>query len=392
MENQQQTQQTHGKNWYDRNYKLMLAVPAVVLILSIVYLSMFVSKTGDIINKDVSLMGGTTVSVFDKSIDVSQIEKELKTQISDIQIRKISDMSTGGQRGFSLETTKNYTEIKPLLEKLLGYPLTQDVASVESSGATLSAGFYNQLIGAIEAAFLLMAWVVFLVFAESKKIKAAFTMLAFTGTLLVLPSIGAIKFIAGAGIIAGFIIGTIGKNSTKTERRLFWISAAASIILFFLPIKLVIIPIAIVLAILAIAYSIPSFAVVSCAFADIIMTVAVIDISGMRLSLAGIIAFLMLIGYSVDTDILLTTRVLKRRDEHAVNQEIWGAFKTGITMTLTAAAAFGVSLIVISNFSETLRQIFTILLVGLGFDIFNTWVTNASIVKWYVEAKRRHNE
>ena len=133
---------------------------------------------------------------------------------------------------------------------------------------------------------------------------------------------------------------------------------------------------------------VPSFAVILSAFADIIMTLVVVDIIGMKLSIAGIIAFLMLIGYSVDTDILLTSRLIKD-NEGSLNSRIRGAFKTGIMMTLTSIAAVLVSLIVIYNLSETLRQIFTIITIGLLFDILNTWVTNASILKMYIERKER---
>ena len=45
----------------------------------------------------------------------------------------------------------------------------------------------------------------------------------------------------------------------------------------------------------------------------------------------------MLIGYSVDSDILLTTRVLKRQGK--LNDELNGAFRTGIIMTSTTIAA-----------------------------------------------------
>jgi len=103
---------------------------------------------------------------------------------------------------------------------------------------------------------------------------------------------------------------------------------------------------------------------------------------------AGLVAFLMLIGYSVDTDILLTTRILKRH-EGSLNERIFGAFKTGITMTLTSLFAVIFALIVASSFSVVLTQIFTVLAIGLGFDILNTWITNASILKWYVENKER---
>ena len=72
---------------------------------------------------------------------------------------------------------------------------------------------------------------------------------------------------------------------------------------------------------------VPSIAVIFAAFADIVMPLALIDFIGLRVSTAGIAAFLMLIGYSVDTDILLTTRALKKH-EGTVNERIYGAFKT----------------------------------------------------------------
>lgn len=133
---------------------------------------------------------------------------------------------------------------------------------------------------------------------------------------------------------------------------------------------------------------VPSAAVVLSAFADILMTLVVANLFGMKISAAGIVAFLMLIGYSVDTDILLTNRVLKRK-EGSLNQKIFGSFKTGMTMTLTAIAAVGVALFIVKSFSVVLTQIFSILIIGLLFDILNTWVTNVSIIKWYVKEKEK---
>ena len=132
---------------------------------------------------------------------------------------------------------------------------------------------------------------------------------------------------------------------------------------------------------------VPSSAVIVSAFADILMTLVLINILGIKMSSAGIIALLMLIGYSVDTDILLTNRILKR-SEGSLNEKIYGAFKTGIKMTLTSLLAIGFALFIVKSFSVVLTQIFTIIVIGLGFDIINTWVTNVSILKWYVEKKK----
>ena len=131
---------------------------------------------------------------------------------------------------------------------------------------------------------------------------------------------------------------------------------------------------------------IPSIAVIFAAFSNIVMPLALIDFLGIKLSAAGIAAFLMLIGYSVDTDILLTTRVLKKREGH-INQRIFGAFKTGILMTITALAAVLPAFFVVSGLPDSFRQIFLILGLGLSADIINTWLTNAGILKWYCEKK-----
>ncbi|MBI2549518.1 protein translocase subunit SecF [Candidatus Woesearchaeota archaeon] len=127
---------------------------------------------------------------------------------------------------------------------------------------------------------------------------------------------------------------------------------------------------------------VPSIAVILAAFSDIVMTLAVFNLLGLKLSSAGIAAFLMLIGYSVDTDILLTTRVLKRT-KGTVFQRTIDAMKTGLTMTVTTMVAVLAAMILTP--SEVLRQIMIVLFIGLIFDIINTWLQNAGILRWYAE-------
>jgi len=381
----EQTQQIgQSKNCY----KWMLLIPAILIVISLIYMVSFYNANHDILRKDVSLTGGTTITIFDSNISSSYIKDSLGASYSDISIRGISDLRTGKQRGLIIETTENVTTIKPELEKILGYNLTTDRSSVEFSGAVLSSGFYAQLRNSILAAFLLMALVVFLIFAESKRIKAVSIMLTGLAIGAVLSEIGAIKTAALLLIIGGWIYGFWKGEKVKYRFLLPTVTAAISIALLYIyPNLILLIPLAIILITLYIIDSMPSFMVTFCAFADILMTITLVDVLGMKLSLAGIIAFLMLIGYSVDTDILLTTRLLKKK-EGSVNARTLGAFKTGLTMTLTAIAAAGVALAIIYNFSDTLRQIFTIISIGLVFDIINTWITNTSLLRWYMEAKK----
>lgn len=125
----------------------------------------------------------------------------------------------------------------------------------------------------------------------------------------------------------------------------------------------------------------PSIAIILAALSDIITTLAIVDLLHIKLSAAGIAAFLMLVGYSVDTDIILTTKLLKNK-EGSVNERMSQAFKTGMMMTLTTLTAVTVGLIFTQ--SDVIQQILFILLIGLFIDIMNTWVQNASILRWVV--------
>ena len=128
---------------------------------------------------------------------------------------------------------------------------------------------------------------------------------------------------------------------------------------------------------------VPAVAVVLSAFADMVMTAATMNIVGIPLSLGTLAALLMLIGYSVDSDILLTNRVLKRQGK--LDDKLTGAFRTGIIMTSTTLAA-AAAMFIVAWFGSVmiLMEISAVLLIGLIFDVMNTWLTNVGILKWYV--------
>lgn len=130
--------------------------------------------------------------------------------------------------------------------------------------------------------------------------------------------------------------------------------------------------------------AVPSLAVILSAGSDMIVTLAIINLLGVKLSLAGIAAFLMLIGYSVDTDVLLTNRVLKRKQGDIFGR-VMSAFETGFTMNMTTLAAISMGLIF--SQSEILSQIMLILFIGLIVDIMNTWIQNVGILRIYMEKK-----
>jgi preprotein translocase subunit SecF len=298
---EQQNQETHKKNWHDKHYKTLLLIPLTLLIFSFVYMGIFYSQHHDFFLKDISLMGGTSVTI-NGNLDTLSLKNALTDKFGEVNIREVSDFVTGKQIATVVETTANVKDVKAFLEDYLGYKLIEgENSSFESTDPSLGKSFYNQLLIAILVAFVFMAIVVFILF------------------------------------------------------RTF----------------------------------VPSCAVVLSAFADIFMTLVTVNLLGIKMSSAGIIALLMLIGYSVDTDILLTNRVLRRHDETTLDYKLLSSFKTGVTMSLVSLIAVFVALLFVKSFSSTLDQIFTILIIGLIFDIFNTWVTNVSIIKWYVLSKEK---
>lgn len=134
---------------------------------------------------------------------------------------------------------------------------------------------------------------------------------------------------------------------------------------------------------------VPSLAVILVAASDIIIAMGGMSLFGIPLSLASVGAILMLIGYSVDTDILLTTRVLKRR-KGTINERALGAMKTGVTMSIAAiasmAALYLVTVFVMPE-ARVLSDIAAVLIIGLLADILTTWLMNLGILRWYLEVR-----
>lgn len=128
--------------------------------------------------------------------------------------------------------------------------------------------------------------------------------------------------------------------------------------------------------------AVPSLAVVLSAASDIIVPLALMGILGIELSLGTVAGLLMLIGYSVDSDILLTNSVLRRHGDFY--ESTYRAMRTGVTMTVTSIAAMTVMAISATILGVgLLAAIGTILVFGLVTDLLNTYLMNVSLLRWY---------
>ena len=281
--------------WYDKNYKKLLIIPIVILILSMGLIFYKYTTTGDFVEKDISLKGGITITIPSKDIDVDSLKTYLLSEFteSDISVRTLTRL--GEKTGVMISSSD--IESGELLNSLKTKFGELDY-NVEEMGSSLGKSFFKEVFTAILFAFLFMAIIVFFYFRQP----------------------------------------------------------------------------------------IPSLAIVLSAFSNMVVTLAIINLMGVKLSTAGVAAFLMLIGYSVDTNILLSTKVLKRKGGEVIDRIING-MKTGLAMTFTTLTA----IVVAYTFSQSaaLSQIMLILIIGLLMDILNTWVQNAGILRLYLERKNQ---
>ncbi|NPA38313.1 MAG: hypothetical protein GXN99_00790, partial [Candidatus Nanohaloarchaeota archaeon] len=129
---------------------------------------------------------------------------------------------------------------------------------------------------------------------------------------------------------------------------------------------------------------VPSLAIVLAGLSDIIIALVGMNLFDIPLTAASLTALLILIGYSVDTDILLTTRVIKEKPTD-IDKALVSAAKTGLTMTATSLA--GMFSLYFIGLAPVLRQIALVIIFGLLADVIFTWLQNASIIKLYMVRK-----
>lgn len=281
---------------FEKNYKKFLLIPLAILIISIILLFIQYQRTGDFINRDISLKGGLSITInTNNDINLNDLESKISSKFpnSEVIARKLTDFSTGQVTGINIEVSgTEEDDIKPFLEEYFSIKLSEENYSIEEVGASLGSSFFKDLVRSLIFAFIFMAIVVFIIYR---------------------------KFI-------------------------------------------------------------PAITVILTALTDILATLAVVNLLGIKISTAGIAAFLLLIGYSIDSDMLLTTKIIRRKSSSAIS-EMYNAMKTGLTMTITTLAALTIGLIFTN--SVVIRQIFSIALIGLIIDIVATYLGNGPVLLWY---------
>ncbi|MFA5930283.1 MAG: hypothetical protein WC861_05355 [Candidatus Micrarchaeia archaeon] len=130
---------------------------------------------------------------------------------------------------------------------------------------------------------------------------------------------------------------------------------------------------------------VPSLAVLLGAACDVMIALGAMGLFGIPLTLASFAALIMLVGFSLDTDVLLTMRVIKRK-EGMPRDRAYDAMKTGMTMSMALMLAF-VCLFILASVTHinTYYEISSVAIAGLLGDLVATWLLNGVIVLWYLE-------
>jgi preprotein translocase subunit SecF len=166
------------------------------------------------------------------------------------------------------------------------------------------------------------------------------------------------------------------ENTGSSLSSLFWSQAQISIILAFVFMWII--------TFIVFKKVATSMTTIFTAVSDMVITLAFMNIFGIQFTLASLGALLMMLGYSVDTDIMLNSRILKDQGGE-VGERVGGAVKTGLTMTATSMAAVGA--ILLAPVPAALVGIASVLFIGLAADIVNTWMFNSVMLRWYYETK-----
>lgn len=350
-----------------KTYSKLLIIPLVILIIFLILIFVFPG-----IQRGIDLKGGNQIIVhYDEQKDFSTFENSLRENynLSEIKINEVrsineyglliefslqADLELAREQRSKLDFEKDLSVLKEEINEILnplvvrGFLQEKDLdfiniannkedlrLSTNEALMLANNNFYNQITTLLKSELNL---------GEDAKIQ----------TREIAPTLG--KDFVNSSIKVGLVA---------------FILLIIVILLFFREI-------------------VPSGLIIFAVIFDVFAALAGMAIFNIPLSLTTIPALLMLIGYSVDTDILLSTRVLKDVSKDPFDSAN-SSISTGLTMTFTTMATILVMLIV-SYLTQMLviYEISIILICGLVGDLISTWFFNAPALIKYAEKKAKH--
>jgi len=351
---------------YNKNYKHLMWIP---LILIIIFLFMIIVAPG--LKKGIDLKGGNQVIVhYNTQKDYSNIVPTLKSKFGLDEVQ-VSETKSIDQYGLLIE-----------------FSLQKDIEQAKVQRSKISfTGDFNSNVTQVNSLLAPLINKGFIKSSELTDIKAAKNnedLKTATNQILMTANdnfaqeardIITTQLDLGndAKIQVREVAPTLGHDFWKTSINVLIIALILLISIILLFFKEIV----------------PSVLIIFAAVFDILAALAGMSLFNLSLSLTTIPALLMLIGYSVDTDIMLSTRVLKDRlntPHEGANHSII----TGLTMTGTTFTTI-IIMLIISYLTQmiVMYEISLILISGLIGDTISTWLFNAPALLSYADKKKK---
>jgi len=371
------------KNFFGQHYKKYIYLPLALVVLSLVLVFIFPK-----IPLGSDFKGGLLFTIESSQPISPQVSAELEKELAGFS--KTVSVSNPSEKSLEIEMDLNqkFEDVNKLNIQMLS-------ANGELMGAEVNATYYSGIESATEDAKKNAARV-----DELKKEVNSLASQVFAGLGKRVPSSKDVHDLALQAKVAfddekqSFkeqIVAIVGKKVKIESVSMKEVGALLSQQFFSKIINIFIFSFlaASVLVLILFRSFVPAFAVVFGAFADITITMGAMTVFGIPLTLASFAGLLMLIGFSLDTDVLLTIRVLKRR-EGDPKERAFGAMKTGVLMSVCAIVAFGVLFIAASFLQiNVYLEIASVVMIGSVADLIATWMFNAPMVLNFVEKKEK---
>ncbi len=367
-----------------KHYKLLIIVPIALLLISLY----FIPK----IQLDTSLRGGINVQIqTNSSMDIRQLTQSVDTAIPGAEA---SISTSPGGLSITMATNASlasaethllsiYDEYGNYTSAVAGLTLYQNRLTLQPANSTLQLLANNataqkqKSISALNAS--LTAELRVLGMTSKYNSTDAVRMLALAKSAYTNASASYESKVVAAlkGIIP---FSSYSYDSVTPTLGTFFLSQMENIIIWSF--------ILLAISVFVIFRNpIPSITVVFGAANDILVALGAMAVFGIPLGVASIGGILMLLGYSIDTDLLAAVKILKRT-EGTSTERAFSTLKTGVTMTMSAILSFSILFIVsYLTFIPTYFEISGVVLIGLLVDVVTTWMCDTPLVLWYKQKK-----
>ncbi len=349
-----------------KHYYLLGIIPVVLVLIALLFVPS--------IPKGIDLKGGTLITVQSATpINSTLLSTELSNYSSSVSVNQISSPAGFGVE-IQLENLNNFDEAENLLTTLSG--LDSQLSTLQESGSSSPSivsqeNTYSSQILSDSAQVLTLV-------GSNKKVGSdphnAVTLAQNEYSLANQNYLDSLrKVILSIAPNSDVSVQQVGSTLSKQ-----FLSQAQQIVFY----AFIFSAIAVFIVFRSLG---PSFAVIFGAIADITITAGVMGILQIPLTLPSIATLLMLIGFSLDTDVMLTIRVMQRKEGTAASRAA-NALVTGGMMNLTTIGAFGVLYVIGTVLSiPTYQQIGAVAVIGGFADFIATWCFNASLVLYFAQ-------